>query len=102
MTGVGTNTRNTSFRKYTKVEDFFFCSKAVKKFGYYWKCRKQQQGVFFEKEPRNEETTLVSETSNVNTEAILSLSCCSKLHVYDKANFPTRNKKRQQAVTEGA
>lgn len=90
-------------RKNTKGEGFLFCSKAVKKFGYYWKCRKQQE-VFFEKEPRNEETTLVSEISNVKTEAILSLSCCSKLHIYDiYANFPTRNKKRpKQAATEGA
>lgn len=52
--------------------------------------------VIHDKEPRYEETTLVSETGSRKVEPSLSLSCCSKPHIYHTGTSPTRKDPHRQ------
>lgn len=52
--------------------------------------------VIHDKEPRYEETTLVSETGSVEAEPRLSLSCCSKPHIYHTGTSPARKDPHRQ------
>lgn len=92
-TGVGTNMRKTSSRKNGRISFFLKCW--VEEFGYYWRCGKTKE-VIHDKEPRYEETTLVSETGSGKTEPSLSLSCCSKPHIYHTATSPARKDSHRQ------
>lgn len=97
-TGVGTNMRKTSSRKKKekKTEGFLFFLKCwVVEFGYYWRCGKTKE-VIHDKEPRYEETTLVSVTGMGKTEPSLSLSCYSKSHIYHTATSPARKEPHRQ------
>lgn len=51
--------------------------------------------VIHDKEPRYEETTLVSETGS-GKEPSFSLSCCSKPHIYHTGTSPERKKPLRQ------
>lgn len=51
--------------------------------------------VIHDKEPRYEETTLVSETGS-GKEPSFSLSCCSKPHIYHTGTSPERKKPHRQ------
>lgn len=53
--------------------------------------------VIHDKEPRYEETTLVSETGS-GKEPSFSLSCCSKPHIYHTGTSPERKKASQAAM----
>ncbi len=46
--------------------------------------------VIHDKKPRYEETTLVSETGSERAEPSLSLSCCSKPHIYHTSTSPAK------------
>lgn len=52
--------------------------------------------VIHEKEPRYEETTLVSETGSWTAEPSLILSCCSKPHIYHTGTSPARKDPHRQ------
>lgn len=78
-----------------KREGFFFLKCWVEEFGYYWRWGKMKE-VIHDKEPRYEETTLVSETGSVEAEPRLSLSCCSKPHIYHTGTSPARKDPHRQ------
>lgn len=54
--------------------------------------------VIHDKEPRYEETTLVSATGSGKTEPSLSLSCCSKPHIYHTGTSPARKDPHRQPM----
>lgn len=54
--------------------------------------------VIHDKEPRYEETTLVSATGSGKAEPSLSLSCCSKPHIYHTGTSPARKDPQREAA----
>lgn len=94
-TGLETNTRGKKSSE--KNERIFFLKCWVEDFGYYWRWGKMKE-VIYDKEPRYEETTLVSATGSGKAEPSLSLSCCSKPHIYHTGTSPARKEPHRQPV----
>lgn len=107
-TGVGTDMRKTSCRKKKRkwsISSVFLpppSNAESRSFGYYWRCGKTKE-VIHDKEPRYEETALVSVTGmgvGWGESQVLRLSCCSKSHIYHTATSLAR-KEADRAAEEG-